>query len=127
MNTFLWILQIALAAKFISVTITHGMRPNMEKMSRGFERYGPATRPLLVMISSVTLLAGAALVLPALSFVPSSIIPWAASVLAILSIAAALFHLSCREIPTVAIIAISLVLFLLSAFVAYGRWIMVPF
>jgi hypothetical protein len=37
-NILLWVLQIALAVKFLSVAYTHGLRPDPEKMQRGNQR-----------------------------------------------------------------------------------------
>ena len=124
MNILLWVLQIVLAVKFVSVAYTHGLRPDPEKMQRGRQRFGAAVRPLLVLIAAGALLGALGLVLPAAIEVAAWLTPWAAALLAVMMLAALGFHLVCREKPKS---VVSLVLFALSAFVAYGRWVMAPF
>ena len=124
MNILLWVLQIVLAVKFVSVAYTHGLRPDPEKMQRGRQRFGAAVRPLLVLIAAGALLGALGLVLPAATGVAAWLTPWAAAMLAVVMLAAVGFHLACREKPKS---VVSLVLFALSAFVAYGRWMIVPF
>jgi putative oxidoreductase len=123
MNILLWVLQIALAAKFLSVAYTHALRPDPEKMRRGKERFGAAARPLLILIALGAFLGAVALVLPAATGILPGLTPWAAALLALMMLAAAGFHLACRENPKT---VVSLVLFALAAFVAYGRWFLVP-
>jgi len=120
MNTLFWALQIILAIKLLTVTFNHGLRPDPVKMQRGRDRFGLATRPLLISIAGLTLLTGLGLVLPAVS----SFLPWSASFTALLMLIATGFHLRCRETPRV---WVSLILFALAAFLAYGRWMISPF
>jgi putative oxidoreductase len=123
MNIVLWVLQGVLALKFLSVAYTHGLRPNPDKMERGRQRLGAATRPLLVFIALCTFLGAASLILPgALGFLPW-LTPLVAALLAVMMLLALGFHMTCRETPK---IAVSLVLFALCAFLAYGRWILAP-
>ena len=71
MNILLWVLQIILAIKLLTVTLNHGLRPDPAKMRRGRERFGALTRPLLAAISLLALLTGLGLVLPfASGFLP---------------------------------------------------------
>jgi hypothetical protein len=123
MNILLWILQIVLAVKFASVAYTHALRLDPAKMARGRDRFGAAARPLLILIALGTLLGALALVLPAATGILPGLTPWAAALLALMMLAAAGFHLACRENPKT---IVSLVLFALAAFVAYGRWFLVP-
>lgn len=124
MNILLWVLQVVLAVKFLSVAYTHGLRPDAAKMQRGNQRFGGATRPLLALIALGVLAGALSLVLPAALEVASWLTPLAAALLAVMMLAALGFHLACREKPKS---AVSLVLFALSAFVAYGRWMLAPF
>ncbi|MGD8244874.1 MAG: DoxX family protein [Anaerolineae bacterium] len=124
MNIILWTLQIALAAKFISVTVTHGLRPDDTAMERGLKRFGAATRPLLVLIALGALLGAIGLLLPAAVRAWAWLTPWSAALLALMNLIAVGFHIACREPPK---IWVSLVLFALAAFLAYGRWVLVPF
>ena len=72
MNVLLWALQIVLALKFVSVTFTHGLRPDETKMQRGIQRLGAWARPLLTLIALGALLGGVSLILPA----AKAPIPW---------------------------------------------------
>ena len=119
MNTLFWALQIILAIKLVTVTFNHGLRPDPVKMQRGRERFGAAARPLLLTVATLALLAGLGLVLPA----ASGFLPWTASAVALMMLIATGFHLRCREEPKV---WVSLILFALAGFLAYGRWMISP-
>ena len=123
MNILFWVLQIALAVKFLSVSYTHALRPDPEKMQRGNERFGAAARPLLILIALGAFLGAVALVLPAATGILPGLTPWAAALLALMMLAAAGLHLTCRENPKT---VVSLILFALAALVAYGRWMISP-
>jgi VIT1/CCC1 family predicted Fe2+/Mn2+ transporter len=123
MNILLWILQIVLAVKFLSVAYTHALRPDPAKMARGRERFGAAARPLLILIALGVFLGAVALVLPAATGIAPGLTPWAAALLALMMLAAAGFHRACREDPKT---VVNFVLFALAAFVAYGRWVIAP-
>lgn len=120
MNSVLWVLQIVLAIKFISVAYTHGLRPDAEKMQRGVQRFGALARPLLILIALGTFLGGVGLILPAVTGIVTWMTPWSAALLALMMLVAAGFHVACCERPK---IVVALVLFALAAFVAYGRWV----
>ena len=119
MNTLFWALQIILAIKLVTVTFNHGLRPDPVKMQRGRERFGAAARPLLLTVATLALLAGLGLVLPA----ASGFLPLNASAAALMMLIATGFHLRCREEPKV---WVSLILFALAGFLAYGRWMISP-
>ena len=119
MNTLFWALQIILAIKLVTVTFNHGLRPDPVKMQRGRERFGAAARPLLLTVATLALLAGLGLVLPA----TSGFLPLTASAAALMMLIATGFHLRCREEPKV---WVSLILFALAGFLAYGRWMISP-
>ena len=123
MNTILWILQAVLCVKFLSVAYTHGIHPNPEAFARGLERLGGAAQPLLILIALGTFGGAVALVLRAVLRVPTWLTPAAAALLAVMMLAATGFHIACRETPNV---WVSLILFALAAFVAYGRWVIAP-
>jgi hypothetical protein len=121
MNTVLWVIQIVLCLKFLTVVFSHGIRPDPEKMKRGAQKWGSFTHALLGFVAALSLLASLGLALP--YFVRSLVwlVPWAAALLALMNLAAIGFHLSCRETPRV---WVSLILFALAAFTAYGRWVL---
>jgi hypothetical protein len=124
MTVVLWALQVVLALKFVSVTYTHGFRPDQTKMQRGTQRLGTVARPLLTLIALCTLLGGVSLILPAVTGILTWLTPWSAALLALMMLLAVGFHVACRESPNT---VVSLVLFALAAFVAYGRWVIAPF
>lgn len=81
-------------------------------------------RRLLTLIGICEILGGIGLVLPALTNILTWLTPLAGLLLAILMLLAAVFHFPRREYPA---IVINLVLLALAAFVAYGRFVAVPF
>ena len=123
MNVLLWGLQIALALKFVSVTISHGLRPDAGKMARGRERLGGLARPLLALSAVGALLGGVGVVLPAATGLLPGLTGWAAALLAVMALGSGGFHVACRESPK---IWVSGILCALAAFVAYGRWVIAP-
>jgi len=124
MNIVLWALQIVLALKFVSVAYTHGFRADQTKMQRGNQRLGAVARPLLTLIALCAFLGGVSLILPAALGILTWLTPLSAALLALMMLFAVGFHVACRESPNV---AVGLILFALAAFVAYGRWVIVPF
>jgi hypothetical protein len=123
MNIVLWALQVVLALKFVSVTYTHGLRPDEAKMERGVQRLGALARPLLILIALCMFLGGADLILPAATGILTWLTPWSAALLALMMLVSIGFHVACCERPK---IVVDLVLFVLAAFVAYGRWVIAP-
>jgi uncharacterized membrane protein YphA (DoxX/SURF4 family) len=123
MNILLWILQIALAIKFISVAFTHGLRTDQPKMQQAIERMGVAARPLLIAAAIDTFVCAVGLVLPAASGILPWLTPWAAAALAVTMLFAIGLHTVSRETPNT---WASLFLFALAAFVAYGRFAIAP-
>jgi hypothetical protein len=124
MNIVLWILQIALGLKFISVAYNHGLCPDETKMRRGVQRLGTLARPLLTFIALCAFLGAVGLILPAATGILTWLTPLSAALLALMMLLGVGFHVACRETPN---IVVGLVLFALAAFVAYGRWVIAPF
>jgi hypothetical protein len=123
MNLILWIVQIILAIKFLSVVLSHGFRQGHAKMQQSIQKMGAST-PLLLSIVAVMLFLGCAgLVLPgALGFL-SWLVPCSAALLAVMMLASIPLHLRCREDAKV---FVSIILFALCVLVAIGRWMVVP-
>jgi len=115
MNVTLWILQVLLAAVFAA----HGwmlLVPPPELLPIMNEQLGVAFRLFL----GVTEIAGAiGILLPAMMRKLPWLTPLAAGCLAFVVASATVLHLSRDEISSGVTTAI---LFLLAAFVAYGRW-----
>ena len=124
MNTVLWILQLVLCLKFVSVAYTHGLRADQTKMQQGMQRIGAVARPLLTLIALCAFLGGVGLILPAATGILTWLTPLAAALLALMMLLAVGFHVACRETPNV---VVGLFLFALAAFVFYGRWVIAPF
>ena len=124
LNTVLWILQIVLCLKFVSVAHTHGFRTDQAKWQQGMQRFGAAARPLLTLIAVSAFLGGVGLILPAATGTLTWLTPLTAALLALMMLLAVRFHVACRETPN---IVVGLVLFALAAFVSYGRWVIAPF
>jgi len=123
MNTLLWVLQIILCIKFVSVGFTHLVRRDKTEMQQAIQRLGAAAPLLLTLAGLGTFLGGLSLVIPAANGSLAWLVPWAAALLAGMSLLSIAFHLAARESPKV---WVSLILFALAAFVAYGRWVIVP-
>jgi hypothetical protein len=83
----------------------------------------PVSHPFLLFIGTVEVLGAIGLILPGLVRIRSGPTPLAAAGLVLLTICAAVYQLAARQ-PESAVFA--LVIGLLAAFVAYGRWRIVP-
>lgn len=123
MDVVLWIVQVVLAIKFLSVVVSHGIRPDPVKMEPGRQRLGKAAPAILIAASGGAFLGAVGLVLPAVSQALAWLAPWSAALLAGMLLAAIFLHLGCRDGRSV---AVGVVLLGLSALVAYGRWVLAP-
>jgi uncharacterized membrane protein YphA (DoxX/SURF4 family) len=123
MNILLWILQILLGLAFIAAGYNHGFRSDQMKSQQGGQWVAAIPRGLLTFIAICEFLGGVGVILPAVSGILPWLTPLAASGLALIMLLAAGFHLVRREYPS---IAFNLVLLVLAAFVAYGRFMVVP-
>jgi len=117
----LWIVQVILAIKLLSVAYSHGLRPGQEKMAESIQRIGPAARPLHVATAILSLLGCLGLLLPAIPSVPVSIIPATAAFVCLLMVASIIFHVRSREKPAIFADAI---LAAMAAFVAFMWWVL---
>ena len=121
MNIALWVLQVLLAAAFLVAGVTHGFQQERAKAQM---KWPAAVQPgVLTFIGVSEILGAVGVILPALT----RILPWLTSLaavgLAIVMLLAAGFHGMRREYSS---ILFNLVLLVLSAFVAYGRWVIAP-
>jgi VIT1/CCC1 family predicted Fe2+/Mn2+ transporter len=124
MNTALWVVQIILAIKLITVSYTHGFRQSQPTMQAAIQKLGRFSKPLLTIISACTFIGTLGLIFPAVLGLSAWIVPVMASILSIMLLLSIYFHINGREKP---MIFVSVVLFVFAAFVAYGRWALVPF
>jgi uncharacterized membrane protein YphA (DoxX/SURF4 family) len=122
MNTGLWVVQVLLALAFGMAGIMKLTQPR-EKLSKQMgwvEDFAPNT---IRMIGSLELLAAIGLILPSLTLILPVLTPLAAIGLILTMIGAALTHARRGENQ---MILINLVLLALAAFVAYGRFVLIP-
>lgn len=116
MNILLWILQIVLGVLFIVSGVIHFTLPAglPAPMAWMYD-----LSPTLHLITGVLeILGGLGLILPGLFHRQTRLVPLAALGLALLMIGAAIWHIPRAEIQNS---AMTLVLALLTGFVAYGR------
>jgi uncharacterized membrane protein YphA (DoxX/SURF4 family) len=122
MNIVLWILQVLLGVVFIAAGYNHGF--NIDKARTQMKWMTAVPDNMLRFIGVSEILGGIGLILPAVLGILPQLVAWAAVGLAVIMLLAAVFHLTRREYGAV---VMNLVLFALAAFVAYGRFVLVPF
>jgi hypothetical protein len=123
MNTILWILQIILCIKFLSVAYSHGVQPNNAKIEQSKQKLGGAGSLLHKVFSAVVFLDSIALVLPGIAPVAAWIMIPAAALLTILILCSIVLHRLSREKP---LIVADIVLLAMAVFVLLGRWMFSP-
>jgi hypothetical protein len=119
MNLVLWIAQIVLCIKLLDVVRTHGLGQSRQSMQTAIRRLGKYTRPGLFFISAGACAAALGLTLPGVLHAGAQFIPLAAIFSAALLLVSLICHIQSREKPK---IFVSLVLFAIAVFIAYGRW-----
>jgi uncharacterized membrane protein YphA (DoxX/SURF4 family) len=117
MNTTLWIVQSLLALAFIAGGAMKLFA--YEKYKTMSEKKEPTglTRGLIAFIGIAELAGGLGVVLPMATNIAPSLTRWAAVGLSCIMLLAVRFHMRRHESP-----GAPLILFLLSAFVAFGRF-----
>ncbi|MCP4423814.1 MAG: DoxX family protein [Chloroflexi bacterium] len=127
MNIFLWILQGLLAAMFLMAGIMKATKSKDEIKESGGERMAwvdSVSAGNVRLIGILELLAAIGLILPQLTGILPWLTPLAAVGLVLTMIGAMALHLQ-RGDGTQAVVA-SFVILLLAAFVAYGRFVLIP-
>lgn len=114
----LWVLQVLLAALFIFAGVMKFVMP-YEEMAKGPVVF---SHSFLLFIGVAELLGGLGLILPSLLRVKPGLTPLAALGLVIIMIGATVISLKMG----IAVALMPLVVGLLLAFVAYGRWRLAP-
>ncbi len=122
MNIALWVVAVILAVAFLGAGVMHAFR--YEQARRQFAWVRDTAKGLVTFIGVAELLGALGLILPAATGILPWLTPVAAVGLAVIVALAVLFHLSRHEYPN---IGMPLILLLLAAFVAYGRFALVPF
>jgi hypothetical protein len=123
MNIALWIVQGILAVKLISVSYTHAFRQSLPTMQDAILRMGKSSRLILALVAFATFVGALGLILPGVLGTFPRITPVTAGILSIFLLVSLFFHIKSRDKPKV---FVSLVLFALAGFVAYGRWMVAP-
>jgi hypothetical protein len=108
----------------IGVGFGHAFRADKMKQSPGMQWIGAIPKPLFTVIGLLEIAGGLGAVLPMLTGILPWLTPLAAALLAVVMVLAFIFHLVRREYRN---LTINTFLFLLSAFVAYGRWGLMAF
>lgn len=119
MNVVLWILQALLALVFAFSGLGKITQGQDQLIRRGMGYVVDFPQPVIKTIGVLEVLAAIGLVLPAWSGLLPIFTPLAATGLMALMLAAAVTHVRRREYPTV---GVNVVLFLLAAVVAWGRF-----
>ena len=121
MNIFLWILQIILGLYFFAIGIMHFIIPPglPSAMAWMYE-----LSPSLHYISGIAeILGGLGLILPAVTRIQTRLVPLAALGLSLVMVGAIVYHATRGEFQN---IGFNVLLLAATAFVAYGRWKLVP-
>ena len=122
MKYALWIVQILLALAFLAAGFMKLTAP-VEQLAQTMIWVSDVPIWLVRFIGLAELAGGLGLVLPALTRIQPQLTPLAAAGLVLDMFLAAIFHLTRGEFG---FIIPNLVLLALAAFVAYGRWKLVP-
>jgi uncharacterized membrane protein YphA (DoxX/SURF4 family) len=122
MNSVIWIVQGLLAAMFLMSGIMKSTQPK-EKLSKNMAWVNDVSANNVKLIGISQILAAIGLVLPQLTGILTWLTPLAAVGLVLTMIGAIILHVKRNENSA---IGINIVLLLLAAFVAYGRFLLVP-
>src|ERR1700756_5991854 len=124
MNLALWVIAIVLAVGFAASGLMKILRTKEQLVASGFgwaQDFSPST---IRLIGVLEILGAIGLILPAALHIAPILVPLAAVGLILVMIGAAVVHTRRHELPNV---AINVVLLLLAAFVAWGRFGPLPF
>ena len=122
MGIALWVVQVLVAAAFLMSVATKLSQPK-EKLVKNMAWVEDFSQPTLRIIGALEVMGAIGVVLPALTGIVLWLTPLAAVGLVLTMIGAALTHLRRTEYGG---IAVNAVLFVLAAFVAYGRFFVLP-
>lgn len=122
MDTVLWILQVLLAIAFVGAGLMKLTQPKA-KLAERMAWANDFSDTQVKLIGLVELLGAVGLLLPAITRILPILTPLAAAGLVLTMLGAALTHVRRGEMPMV---VPNLVLLVLAAIVAYGRFVAVP-
>ena len=122
MGIALWVVQVLVAATFLVAGATKSSQPK-EKLVNNMAWVEDFSQGTVRLIGALEVLGAIGVVVPALTGIVPWLTPLAALGLVLLMIGAALTHLRRTEYGYIALNAVLLVL---AAFVAYGRFFVLP-
>ena len=124
MNIALWIVQGLLAVMFLMAGFMKVSQTKHTLKERGMNWVDDFASGQIRLIGVLEILGALGLILPVLIGILPNLIPLAALGLALIMVGAAIFHIRRGEYPNM---IINLVLLVMALFVAYGRFVLVPF
>lgn len=124
MNILLWGVQIILGVKLLTTAFTHGLQPSKPTMQESMQKMGRVSRPLHIAVAIIIFVGTLGLILPGVLSLPAWVTPLSAVAMGVVLLLSILFHVKSRPKPN---IFVSVVLFVFAAFIAYGRWALIPF
>ena len=122
MNIVLWILQVLLALAFLMAGGMKLVQP-IDQLGQMMAWVNDSPAMLVRFIGLAEVLGALGLILPAATRIKPILTPIAAAALALVMVLAAITHIVRGEMGD---LMPSVILFILSAFVAYGRFKLVP-
>ena len=122
MGVALWVVQGLLAVAFLGAGAMKLSQPK-KKLAENMSWVEDFSQPAVRLIGAVEVLGAIGVVLPALTGILPWLTPLAALGLVLLMVGAALTHLRRKEYGN---IAVNVVLLVLAASVAYGRFFILP-
>ncbi len=119
----MWVVQVLLAAAFLVSGATKLSQPKEKLVEKNMPALEDFSQGTVRLIGALEVLGAIGIVLPALTGILPWLTPLAALGLVLTMIGAALTHLRRAEYG---VIAVPAVLLILAAFVAYGRFFVLP-
>ena len=123
MHTALWVLQIILGIKLLSVSYSHSLRQSQPTMRNAIQKMGSMAGFLHYGIALFTFAGAIGLILPGVLGSPTQLISTTAIFVSVMLLSSIFFHIRSREKPNV---FVSVILLAFAVFVAYGRWGFTP-
>jgi uncharacterized membrane protein len=123
MNTVIWIVQVIMFIKFLSIAYSHGLQRNNTKMEQSKNKFGKHSNRIHKIIAGIIFLGSIGIIIPAIIGKNNSITIISGIVLAVMTMISIIFHIRSREKP---IILADIILILLLMFVTYGRLVISP-
>ena len=117
----LWIVQALLAVLFLLAGAMHAFRYEAAKKSLPWVKDLP--RGVVLLDGAAEILGALGVILPRLTGILPVLTPLAAAGLALIMAVAISLHARRKEYSAIGVTGL---LFLMAAFVAYGRWFLVP-